>query len=161
MRELGEAHYLAILDGVRRLGTASSVAALRPLVLEVATDVVRSDLTSYNEIDPVSREAFSFFDVPSVQERVREFESRFQPHLHEHPILQHFVANPQDGPQRLSDHLSQRQFHDLGLYREVYAPLDTEYQLVVHLALRRQGVVGVAVNRKLTDFDESDRAALA
>jgi DNA-binding CsgD family transcriptional regulator len=60
----------------------------------------------------------------------------------------------------MSDFLTRRQFHHTGLYAEFFRPVGVEYQMAVGIATRPGIVVGIALNRKLTDFSAAEKTLL-
>jgi DNA-binding CsgD family transcriptional regulator len=81
------------------------------------------------------------------------------PHLAAHPlIVRHLRGDP--GPLRLSDVVSRRQLHALGVYADVYRPLGVEHALCVGVAAPGPLAVGIAFHRSRRDFDDDEVALL-
>jgi DNA-binding CsgD family transcriptional regulator len=79
----------------------------------------------------------------------------------EHPLVSHYRDTGDDRPARISDFLSQRQFHQLGLYAEVFRHIPIEYQIAFTLPGPGTDVIGIAFNRVARDFTEDDRDLLS
>lgn len=75
---------------------------------------------------------------------------------HEHPLVGHYRDTGDERPARISDFLSRRQFHKLGLYTEVFRYIPVEYQIAFTLPDSSADVTGIALNRSVRDFTEDD-----
>ena len=84
----------------------------------------------------------------------------FMSHFTEHPVLAHYAQTGDGKSYRISDFLSNRQFHDLTLYNEYYRQSSVEYQLVAALILAPDQMVGIALDRDCADFTETERLSL-
>jgi len=79
----------------------------------------------------------------------------------EHPLVAHYRKTGDGGAYKISDFLTQRQFHRLALYQEFFRKLDGgEYQLCVALPSPAPLVVGIGINRSHADFTERERLLL-
>jgi DNA-binding CsgD family transcriptional regulator len=85
----------------------------------------------------------------------------FERHKHEHPLIRHFSENPQARAAKISDFLTQREFHRLGLYNEFFRKIGVEHQVVIGLPAPPPRVGGVALSRSGPDFSERDRMLLS
>jgi DNA-binding CsgD family transcriptional regulator len=138
-------------------------AGFADLVLPGLARLINCDSVSFNEIGPERGQA----DVTVYPDGVASPVSlaNFALFAHEHPLVQHYRATGDDRPARLSDLISQRRFHRLGLYAEVFRYVPVEYQIAFSLpsaAGPGSGgrLVGVAFNRAANDFSEDDRDLL-
>lgn len=61
---------------------------------------------------------------------------------------------------KLTDFLTQRQFHTLKLYSELYRPMRMEYAMSAALSAHRPCLIAVALHRGRRDFSERDRLLL-
>jgi DNA-binding CsgD family transcriptional regulator len=143
---------LAELDAGMRLDRFSQH------VVQLLHRLVPYDIATYNEIDPVAGR-ITVVAAP-VDSLPVDGEQRFMAHVGEHPILQYVRERSEAQALKLSDFVSQRQLHQLGLYREFYAPLAVEHQLVLTLPATPPLVIGIALNRGRGDFSERDRLLL-
>jgi len=85
----------------------------------------------------------------------------FESHKHEHPLIWHFSEHPQARVGKISDFLTQREFHRLALYNEFFRKIGVEYQIVIGLPAPSPRVGGVALSRKGPDFSERERMLLS
>jgi DNA-binding CsgD family transcriptional regulator len=84
----------------------------------------------------------------------------FAAHVHEHPLINHYRATGSGEAMKISDFLSQRQFHRLGLYAEFFRPIPVEHQIAISMLGPDGEVIGIALNRRRGDFTETERAVL-
>src|SRR6266478_1021507 len=64
-------------------------------------------------------------------------------------------------PRRISDFLTDKQFRSLALHSEFFRVFDINYQMAMVVQHAGQQMIGVAVNRVLSDFTERERTCLA
>ncbi len=76
------------------------------------------------------------------------------------PLISHYRATGSGAAVKISDFLSQRQFHQLGLYAEFYRYIPVEHQIAISMLGPDGEVTGVALNRERAGFTETDRAVL-
>ncbi|HLJ60761.1 MAG TPA: helix-turn-helix transcriptional regulator [bacterium] len=86
--------------------------------------------------------------------------TKFTQHATDHPVIAHYEQTGDGHALKISDFLTRRQFHRLGLYSEFYRWVGTEYQLAATLPAPAGRVTGLAVNRTLRDFSERERRML-
>lgn len=144
---------------VDSLADLDDPAGFAGLVLPQLVRVVACDVITYNEIGP-DPGWVRYVDYPNGA-RVAALSAAFTAHLHEHPLVAHHRVMADTGPAKISDFLTQRQFHRLGLYCEFYRPLAVEHQMAIALPAPENQVIGIALNRSHSDFTESDRSVLA
>ena len=78
----------------------------------------------------------------------------------EHPLITHYQQTRDGRAFKISDYLTQSQFHRLGLYNELYRRVDVEYQMAFALPTPPPLIIGIALNRGRRDFSERDRLLL-
>jgi DNA-binding CsgD family transcriptional regulator len=148
---------LAFLEGAYG---AHDLDGLVEYVLQRLPKLVRSEMTAYNEINPRQRRIV-WRDVPSLAGIFPEGREIFQRHMADHPLIAHYERSRDGSARKISDFLTQRQFHRLGLYNEFFRCFDGgDYQMVVALPAPPPLVVGISVNRDHRDFTERDRLVL-
>jgi len=138
----------------------SNTRRLPEVMLEGIAQLIPSEHAAYNEINSITNETFFLFR-PWVQ-RMVDLTPPLNAHLGEHPVLQHFRQQNSKGyVRKVSDFVSNRKFREMSLYREVYCHLDTNYQMGCLLSERGASCdIALAINRKIKDFNERDRAVL-
>jgi DNA-binding CsgD family transcriptional regulator len=116
-------------------------------VINLIAGLIATESCSYNHLDgPV---AIAWKIEPADVLDFPDAEQLFQQHLPEHPAAR-----------RISDVASDRQFRSLGLYRDFYQPARVDYQLVVSVPARHNGIISVALNRHGRDFSDEQRELL-
>jgi len=78
----------------------------------------------------------------------------------EHPVLAHSALTGDSASHRISDFLSERQFHRLTLYNEYYRPSGVEYQLLTPIMLAPNLMAGIALDRECRDFSDNELLCL-
>src|ERR671936_2933058 len=116
--QLAERDYVGMLDVLGEAAAVDGLTAFPQSVLAALRRLVPCDVVAYHEGEGAER-AIVFVGEPrgTVTPAVREGQRRF---ADEDPLL------PAAGARQYSDFLSARQWHRLGLYREVAQPLGVE-----------------------------------
>ena len=133
---------------------------LPEIVLPGVADLVGCDVVTYNEIASAPGQAGYYLDYPHGCINPVSLVA-FEAHIQEHPLLIHYRAGGTGEPAKISDFLSQRRFHRLGLYSEFFRHIPVEYQIAFSLPDNQDGqLTAIALNRAGRDFSEDDRAVL-
>jgi DNA-binding CsgD family transcriptional regulator len=82
------------------------------------------------------------------------------PHITTHPLIAQHLRTGDPGPLRLSDVVSRRRLHALGLYADVYRPLGVEHAVCLALPACGPLAVGIAFHRARRDFGDDEVALL-
>jgi DNA-binding CsgD family transcriptional regulator len=122
--------------------------------------LVPCDVTGYNEIN--SRARRIRYAIDPVEADFPDAQRVFGQHVHEHPIVRYYGRARGAVPPivKLSDFLSGRQLHDLGLYTEFFKRMRIERLIVVPLPFRPPVQMGFSPCRSGRDFTERDRLVL-
>jgi DNA-binding CsgD family transcriptional regulator len=155
MGQLSAADLRALLDFTLEARSFTDLASYRAGVLPGLLRLVPADVAGYNEVDAergttvvISDPVDAFFDG---------VEERFASVVHQHPV----VARAQAGDRaayKISDFLTEREYHRLELYQDMYRHIDAEDQIA--FALPGEHIVGLALNRGRRSFSERDREVL-
>jgi DNA-binding CsgD family transcriptional regulator len=124
--------------------------------------VVHAPFGSYNEISP--RATLIRYVVEPAEALVSGLQLSLRQYMREQPVLAHYVRTGDGSARKLSDFLSQHQFHRLGIYAENYRRAGVEYQMSLMIDRpRRNGPTTIALaldrGRDGKDFVERDRLA--
>ena len=121
--------------------------------------LISADSWGYNETNfarrrfEIARRSFAGDRVPDADEDLARL-------MHQHPMVVH-NRNSDQRALKMSDLLSQRQFHRLELYDKVYRPGRVEFLMTGGFNLSRAGdIVTLAIGRESMDFSEDDRDML-
>ena len=148
----------------RAVSLVSSLADLEhpdgfaELVLPGLDRVVGSDVLTYNEVGPAAGQVH-YTDYPAGT-LAPATQKIFAAHVHEHPVINYYRATGSGQAMKISDFLSQRQFHRLGLYAEFFRPIPVEHQIAISMLGPGGDVIGIALNRGRSDFTDTERAVL-
>jgi DNA-binding CsgD family transcriptional regulator len=146
-----------VLDLLAAAEAARDREALRRQAVDVLARLIPCDHVLWGELD-VRRMA----PVAAVTSDGAAVDmAAFAPHAAEHPLIAHHLRTGDPGPLRLSDFVSARQLHSLGVYADFYRPLGIEHALCVALPSTGATGVGVAFHRSCRDFDDAECALLA
>ena len=159
LRQLSQRDYKAILSAVEDIYRFRPYGEFPTHILSTIKNIIPCDLISYNEVNPERTRIISVSD-PAQATAQPEVQKILQQHLKEHPLVEYYARTSDGRSIRLSDFITQRQFHDLGLYDEFYKPLNIEYQMTTSIVIGRRNIMGIALSRKLNDFSENERLAL-
>lgn len=153
MVRLSEADARQMLEVVREAATVDGHAPFPEPVLEALRRLVPCDVVAYHERRGRGGKEVIWTGEPrgSATSEVREASKRYR-----HRDLLPPVA----GARKYSDFLTRREFHRLGLYREVAGPLGIEDMFRLWLDPRGRGDARLEFDRARRDFRERDRAVL-
>lgn len=124
----------------------------------VVRRLVPADVTVVSEVNP--RRGRAAWIVDPYDAPIAKFREPFEHHMKEDPVVAWFARSPDGRAVKLSDFVTRRQFHRLGVYNEVYRPGHLEHQIAFALTTPRPLMVGITVNRARRDFSEDDRQGL-
>jgi DNA-binding CsgD family transcriptional regulator len=135
--------------------TASDLAEFPTLVLTGLGQLVEADAVGWNDFDPIDGR-LRVEVVPD--EGLHEDVGVLERWAHQHPLLDRLATDPFSAPVSISDFCSRRAFHRLDLYQEFFRPHEIEYQ--VGFGVATDGFVGIALNRRTSDFSPDERQLL-
>ena len=137
--------------------TAPEGVSSSNFLLGAVARLIPLDRVSYNEVEraPGGRliTAHSWNEVPDAS-----LISGLNRFMHEHPgFAKTDPADPYPRPTLISDHLSQRQFRQLGLYQDHFRLYGIHHQLGVSFVVSPDRRISFGLNRQRRDFSEEDR----
>jgi DNA-binding CsgD family transcriptional regulator len=153
----------AVLDCLRTTYATLDLEAFPRQVVAGLRRVVPAPFGSYNEID--HRAARIRYVVEPAEAQVPHLELVVRQYLHEQPVVAHYRRTGDGSPRKLSDFLTQDEFHRLGIYNENYRRTGVEHQMtfmVESLQRPSSSTIAIALDRGRadSDFTERDRAIL-
>ena len=161
MKHLSPDEYALFLDCVRELHSFRDMSALRLWLLETAlSKLVPSDWISYNEVDLLNPANTLAILKPESPVFFQQLFPRFREVAHQHPLITRQLQSPNFPVHKISDFLSQADYHRLALYQEVYRHLGVEYQIAATIKLEPARITAFALSRRQKDYTERDRAVL-
>ncbi len=128
-------------------------------VIGLVPQLIRVDSCGFNETN-FARRRFETFATPSLGARVPNADETLARLMHQHPMVLH-NRNTDQRALKMSDLLSQRQFHRLELYDVIYRPARVEYLMTGGFEVSPAGdIVTIAFGREAADFSEDERDLL-
>lgn len=125
-------------------------------LLHALRQAIPAEWCALNEVPAHRPDAISLTDPPVPA----AFHQAFARYGHQNPIADYFLRTRDGRATRLSDLVTHRQLHQLDLYREVYRPLATEYQIAFTLPSGADRILGIALSRAKRDFTPTERDLL-
>ena len=158
---------MEILSGDDYRSMMEMLALLRPIgnreelarqVLPVLANLVGSDITSYNEVNPVTGTVTGLIHPDEYD--VAKLAQLLERHMEDHPVITHHRRTGDVSALRISDFMSQRELHDTGLYQELYRGLGVEYQVSMIIPARKPIIAALVFNRRHSDFSARHQTLL-
>jgi DNA-binding CsgD family transcriptional regulator len=158
MEQLTQRDLEVFLSLLQAIYAELDLESFASLIVSALPKVIPSEWTSYNEVN--LRSQTNTFVMEPVPSDFPEGEKVFARHIPEHPIIRYHQETHDGRALKISDLLTQREFHRLGLYNEFFRRLEVEHQMAIVLPAPAPLVIGIAVNRSGKDFSERDRLLL-
>ncbi|MBI4680141.1 MAG: hypothetical protein HY753_02725 [Nitrospirae bacterium] len=171
-------------DSIRTIYSNLDKGTFASHILSAVSNVIPSTIASYNEVRPYEKQRPKLIVTPSSAVN-HNLVSTFNQYMYEHPYINFLYPKtmqsnpfrkriekfrqaqkidynhfPKSRALKISDMLTQSQFHNSALYNEYYKKLDTEYQMVMPLLYDRNLLSGFAFNRDMRDFTQEERLIL-
>jgi len=159
MESLGEHDVSALLDFLRTLYALRDLRSFRSHVISAVPKLVRSEITTYNEVNCAKRQNATVSDPPDALD-FPDSHRIFNQHIPEHPLIGHYARSGDPRVLKMSDFLTRGKFHGVGLYTDFYRRVGVEYQMALMLPAAPPLVIGIALNRGHPDFTEHERLLL-
>jgi DNA-binding CsgD family transcriptional regulator len=149
--------YELLLGCLGEIYSLSDSAEFPMRLLAAVAALVRADLITLTEVDPVLNKStgYSYPEAP-----VQDFEEAFQRNIKDHPVVRHIQTTRDGRAKAISDFLSAKAFRATGLYREVFEPLGVEDQLSIAMVASGGLLIGISFNRARRGFSQRDREIL-
>jgi DNA-binding CsgD family transcriptional regulator len=159
MSHVRQADLRRFSDVVWELNSAVSPAELSNHLLRGISRLIDVDRVSYNE---VNRRSGKLVRAHSLGEAYNPaLVGSLNDHIGQHPGFNRADSQADfPAPTKLSDTLSQRQFRELGLYREHFKLYGIHYQLGASFAMDAESKLSFGLNRQKRDFSEGDRVLI-
>jgi DNA-binding CsgD family transcriptional regulator len=140
-----------LLDLVGELLGLLELEELRAGMLEALLRAVPSKWASVNDVGP---EGVHALVTPHLDER---WTPRFAELVHENPLYQRWLETRDGRAYRFSDVCTREELEATRLYREVYAPLGIEHQIVISLPAERDRILAIVLHREDRDYTDGER----
>lgn len=147
-----------LLDTIERIYAAQTFQEFTSILLPSIARLIPALGVTYNEMDLVRRRSIDL--IEPVPPRLHEVAPLWRHHMQEQPVVAYFMKHHDRRPRAISDFLSARQMHDLGMYSEVFRHLNTEDALCIALEVHGSAIIGMGVGRDRRGFSDRERLAL-
>lgn len=144
-----------LMEFVRDAYALRDVDGFSAHVVEALPRLVRSDHTSYAEIDFGSRRVVRVSN-PSGR-GFPDADRVFETLIHENPVLEHHRRTGDGKALRISDFVTRREFHRTKLYNEFHRRLGADRQIACRLDSRPPLTIAMGLNRAGRDFSDRER----
>src|SRR6266851_5978433 len=114
MARLSAVDVQGVLDAVRQVSAVAVLSEIRVTVLASVRGLVACDGAGYNEVDPRVPRVLYLTDPPDYADP--DIAARLPAYAHEHPLMEYIRRTGDGAARKISDFLTQREFHRLGLY---------------------------------------------
>jgi DNA-binding CsgD family transcriptional regulator len=156
---VGRRQYETLVRLLPDLYSARTLDEFPTHVVSLLPRLIAADSWGFNETN-FSHRRFETFANPSLDARVPDADEDLARLMHQHPMVLH-NRNSDQRALKMSDLLSQRQYHRLELYELVYRPARVEYLMTGGFEVSPAGNIGtLAFGRETMDFSEDDRELL-
>jgi DNA-binding CsgD family transcriptional regulator len=122
--------------------------------------LIPAETTSYTEIDLRTGRVGDSTRLTPVAPRFPGDQQIYEAYLPEHPVFTYVQQTGDGRAVKISDFLTQRQFHGTGLYNEFFRRVKVEDQMSVSLAVQPARLIGIALFRGRRSFSERERLLL-
>ncbi len=158
MERLRQRDLESSLSYVRELHAQEDPEGFKRHVLTTITDLVPSELTTYNELD--LRTSENLWEWEPVPSDFAELTRTFAVHMEDNPCIAYFRRTGDGRATKISDFLTQRQLRNLGYYSEYLRRAGLEYRMSMTIPKPPHSAIALALGRSTKDFSERDRLLL-
>jgi len=153
--------YELLLDCIRELHAFRDLGSVRMWLLDTALPrLIPSDWLSYNEVDLLHPEKTLAILKPELDVSLQPLLQRFSEVAHQHPLIIGQLQTDDFPVHKISDFLTQEDFHKLELYQDVYRHMRVEHQIAAAVKFQPDRITAFALSRQQNDYTERDRAIL-
>ncbi|HUA35401.1 MAG TPA: helix-turn-helix transcriptional regulator [Candidatus Binataceae bacterium] len=148
-----------LLEFLPRLYSLHNIATFAQHVVDTLQILIPSDSIGYNQLNV--REGRVCAIVKPSHDGSADLYPVFADRIHEHPTVSYQQSSGATNALRLSDFVSVRQFHQLGIYQDFYRKLKIERLLSVSFPDGDTGdQLALVFARSGTDFDDAEMELL-
>ena len=159
MKSLSHQDLCAALESVRFLHSDVSAASLPARLSVAVSNLIKSEITAFDGFgsDNNFTGKIWYDPVDSVSDEELQI---FAAHTHEHPFFVELLVEKKVEALKISDYLTQQQFHRTGIYNEYYRKVGVHRQMAIALHVSPELLVTCALSRSRQDFDDRERELL-
>jgi DNA-binding CsgD family transcriptional regulator len=121
--------------------------------------IVPTEFAAYCEMVPARKISVNTFD-PEEPPAQRETEPRWPSVMHEHPVVQHYLRTRDRRAFKISDFVTEKEFHSRALYADFYRVMRIEDVMCFEIPSPAPFVLAVGLHRSRRNFTERERLVL-
>jgi DNA-binding CsgD family transcriptional regulator len=145
----------AIVEFLPRLYALHNVATFAHHVVATLHTLIRSESIGYNDLNVRAGRVYAV--VEPLHASSVELYPVFGQRIHEHPVINYQQSTGDTRALRLSDFVSQRRFHHLGIYQDFYRKLGIERMVSLSFPDGASGdQLALVFARDRTDFSDEE-----
>jgi DNA-binding CsgD family transcriptional regulator len=156
---LSDAEYRETLDCLEAIHRCRKLDEFPRHVIAQLRKIIPCNLAGYNEVDLPRNRIVVVFDPPRPEldtARMAEF-GKLMP---QHPVITYFDRTHDGQALKISDFLSEKEYHERAIYQEFYKQIQAEDQISFAVQISPGFMIGIAFNRAQRSFTEKDRLRL-
>lgn len=158
MHRLSHSDLRALSDAMLAVYGETDQAFLPKVVVKALSELLGSEISTYNEIDHVASEFRTIHDLDS--DEPEKHYPAFLAHERDFVMGRHVAQTRERRAVMMSDFLTNAQFQRTGLYNEFYRHFGVRHHIAAYMETAWGCQVCVALMRGKRDFCERDRARL-
>jgi DNA-binding CsgD family transcriptional regulator len=122
-------------------------------ILVVLARLIPSDYVSINDLGPDPERVISLIEPRQPEHLYRAWGE----YASQDPLMSRYMETLDGRPYRLSDVIGREEYHALGLYEHVYAPMGIEHQMALTLPATPGRVLAIVLSRRDPDYSDEER----
>lgn len=147
------------MDCIEGIHRCRDLEAFPRHVLKELRKIIDCNLAGYNEVDLPGNRIIVLFDPPRPELGPTALEP-FATLMHEHPVITYFDKSGDGQALKISDFMTEDEYHERAIYRDFYRQIGAEDQLSFAVQISPGFMIGIAFNRGVRSFTEKDRLRL-
>ncbi len=159
MRRLRHRAIKQVLEFLHDLYAFRSWDDLTTHLVGAIPSLIPTDICSYNEMNSRRRQA-AYRMWPPDRSMIADAPEILGTYSHQHPVVTHIEQTKDLSARKITDFVTQRQFRTTELYNELYKPLKIPYCIGAGLAVNKDCLIAIGLNRGGRDFTEEESVVL-
>lgn|GEM_PF-1676363 len=171
MEKLTQRNINCLMECIYELYSNIDEVSFPDTILSCVSKVIPAEIIAYNEINFHQREKSVYRIIPSGAIPEKDLIA-FNKYMHQHPLIHLMLPRDMISCQKqhhssfvgkatkVSDVITDKEFHKLPLYNEFYKKCDVRYQMVLTDSNSSSLITGITLNRTRRDFSEKERLIL-
>jgi len=159
MERLNHASLRGVSEFLQENYALCDSAAFTKRMLSGLRKVVPAEFAAYCEMVPASKISVNTFD-PEEPPAQQETEPRWPSVMHEHPVVQHYLQTSDRRACKISDFVTEREFHSRALYTAFYQPMGIQDVMCFEIPSPAPFLLPIGLHRSRRNFTERERLLL-